>query len=330
MKKQKSILILILVAGLLLQIPALAQDSDFQPSGKPTITVFSNFRTTFSNGGSSSAFAVERAYLGYEHDFSEKFSAKVQFDVGDPGVGNHNMSAFVKNAYFQYKSSDLTLAFGMISTNYFKLQEKLFNYRFLEKPFQDLSKIHSSADIGISLSYKIGSFLEADLMIVNGEGYKSVQKDSTYNIAGGINIFPFEGFILRAGYDFTPGNVTQTTTTLFGSYGFGPARLGLEYTRQINSDGDENHNYGGISITAEVDLSDKVALYTRFDRATSEILAGETDPWNLSNDRSYFITGFDYRPVNGIRISPNYRGLFPSDEAQVNASMVMVNIEVKF
>ncbi len=330
MKKGDKIFSAMFIAGLLIFIPLSAQEEEFKPSGKPTITIFSNFNTGFSDGGTSTAFAIERAYLGYEHNFSKQFSAKVQFDVGDPGVGKHNMSAFVKNAYLQYKNGDMTVGFGMITTNYFKLQEKLFNYRFLEKPFQDLNKIHSSADIGISISYKMGSFAEADLMVVNGEGYKNVQKDSTYNIAGGINLFPFEGMVLRAGYDFTPGEIVQKTATFFGSYGFGPARLGIEYTFQNNFGGVEGKNIGGYNITGEVEVSKKVAIYGRYDNTGSDILAGDTDPWNIANDGSYLMTGFDYSPVKGVRISPNYRVVMPEEATQSNLSMFMVNVEVKF
>ena len=70
---------LIILASLFILVSYVnAQDkNEFKPSGKPVIKAFTEFRSLFSDGESSNAFRVTRAYVGYQYSFSKRFSAKV-------------------------------------------------------------------------------------------------------------------------------------------------------------------------------------------------------------------------------------------------------------
>ena len=137
----------------------------FKPHGKPVIRVFSNAHTSFSDGESKTAFELTRAYLGYEHFFSENFSGTVVYDVGNPGAGKIQFTAFVKNAFLNYKKSNLSIDFGVIPTTQFKVQENFWGYRYLEESYQDLYDFHASADLGTSVTYKFNDALSADVAL---------------------------------------------------------------------------------------------------------------------------------------------------------------------
>ena len=100
----------VLIVGLLFTVSSLsAQEDEFVSGGKPIMVIFSNFNTTLTNGEAISAFELRRVYLGYEHNFNEYLSGKAVLDVGNPGVGNLQMTAYVKNAYLKYGTDRLAV-----------------------------------------------------------------------------------------------------------------------------------------------------------------------------------------------------------------------------
>jgi len=330
MKKTILITISIMLLVAMTISKATAQQETFKPGGKPVVTLFTNYGFTKTGESSIASFNLERAYIGFQYDFSEVFSAKVVFDVGDPGIGQFDYAAYAKNAYLQYSPGNLTLAFGMIGTTYFSRQEKLFPYRYIVKSFQDEYKISPSADLGFTASYAFGDFAIVDFMAVNGEGYKNVQADSTFRYVAGINLEPVKGLFLRGSFDIMPGTDAQKTATFFGTYSLGPATLGFEYTSRMNQDMDKGRNIGGYSFTASANVFKKVTLFGRYDKLGSDVMTGDSDPWNLGNDGSFLMLGFDYTPLKGVRIAPNYQGWFPEDESMYNVSSLLINVEIKF
>ena len=59
--------------------------------GKPHAKIFSNFNYDLSAEEDAQAFKefeIKRVYLGYSHQMSDEFSAKVTFDVGSNDGGS--------------------------------------------------------------------------------------------------------------------------------------------------------------------------------------------------------------------------------------------------
>ena len=128
-----------------------------------------------------SAFELARAYLGYEHFLSPEYSARITLDIGSPDdispFSRIRRYAYFKYAYVQYAKNNLTVEFGLISTLQFKLQEKLWERRFIKKAFADEYKMGSSADLGTMIGYTFSKSFAADFSIMNGEGYSKLQMD---------------------------------------------------------------------------------------------------------------------------------------------------------
>ena len=126
----KNFIVLLLITTFAIKGFSQEQTNEFKPNGKPLALVFANFNSAFSNGETTKAFEITRTYLGYEYNFTKEWYAKVVFDVGDPGVGSLQMTAYLKNAYAQYKNNGFTAQFGMIATTQFKVSEKIWGLRF--------------------------------------------------------------------------------------------------------------------------------------------------------------------------------------------------------
>ena len=184
----------VILAGLLacMGITAQAQDAKTdEPKGKAIVQVFGNFHTGFGAENDDREFELERSYLGYEYKLDKNLTVKGVMDIGKSSdVSDYHRMAYIKNAMISWKTGNLTLSGGLISTTQFNFQEKFWGYRYIMKSFQDQYKFGSSADLGISATYKFADWLSADAIIVNGEGYKKVQKNDGLNYGLGATLIP--------------------------------------------------------------------------------------------------------------------------------------------
>ena len=325
--KQLRVLILILT---ILPSVLYAQTETFEPNGSPFMKIFTNYHTTFSDGSSASAFELTRVYLGYQYNFSEKLSGKANFDIGNPGAGSHEMAAYVKNAYLSYNENNLSVNFGLIATTQFKVQEKAWGYRYLEKSFQDAYKFNSSADLGVSAAYKLTDFLSADVIIANGEGYKKIEGDSALRTGFGITLQPVSNLTARVYYDFSTKEHTQTSLATFIGYAGEKFDLSAEYMKQFNPGFVDMREWEGTSFYGTVYTSKKTKLFARYDKLFSNTPEGEAADWNLGKDGELFILGFEYSPARGVKITPNFQGWNPADPAQAFSSTAILNLEITF
>lgn len=330
MKKIK----LTFIATILLLTGIKAQEAttteEFTPSGSPSVKIFSNAHSAFIDGENTSAFEIQRAYFGYKYSFSENFSTKLTLDVGDPGVGKLQMTAYLKNAALVYKKDKLTVNFGLIGLSGFKTQEKQWGYRYIYKSFQDKHKFGSSADLGTSVAYKFADFLSADFTIMNGEGYKNIQSDNTYKGGLGVTVTLAKNLNFRVYYDYMSTDIAQSTLALFGGYKADKFRVGAEYNLQKNNDLIEDQDLTGISVYSTVNSSKKLNFFVRFDNLSSSTLDGADDAWNIAKDGQAYIFGLEYNPVKGVKISPNFQGWNPKEEDAPFETSAYLNLQISF
>jgi hypothetical protein len=322
---------LMVMSQLLLSISGYSQEAAFEPNGKPVLRIFTNFNTTFRDGASTSGFHITRVYLGYEHNFTERLSVKAVLDVGDPGLLSFQRLAYVKNAYLRYKVNGLSVSFGLISTTQFRVQEKAWGYRYHLKSFQDQYKFNSSADLGLSVVYKINDIVSADLIIANGEGYKRLQSDSTLRTGLGVTVTPGLGFTGRVYYDIANReDLNQQSLATFVGYVHDRFNLGAEYMIQFNPFFQEKREVSGWSFWGTFNASKKFKVFGRFDQLVSNRLEGHTLPWNIDDNGQLYVAGFEYSPTNGIRLAPNFKGWSPADQTRSFIASVFLNVEVFF
>ncbi len=323
-----------LFAVLAFAVQGYSQESstEFKASGKPTIRIFSNYHTTSADGNSMNQFEITRAYLGYEHQFSPNWSGIVLYDVANPGAGSLQMSAFVKLASLEYKKDDLKVGFGLIETKHFKAAEGQWGYRYLYKSFQDEYKLSPSADLGVSVDYKFSDLISGDFSINNGEGYKNIEADSAFKYCLGLTLSPMSGLWIRGYYDymdqnFDNANTAQQTASLSAGYKSGKLSLGADYNYQYNHGRKSGKDLYGTSVYGTYIVGKKSNVFARYDDLASNKMTGAADNWNVSKDGQLYMIGFEYSPVKGVKIAPNFQSFA---KKSVTANSVYVNVEVKF
>jgi len=306
------------------------ESSEFTPHFKPLVLIFSNVNTTFNSAGTNKSFELTRAYLGFEYFFSKTLSTRINIDVADPGLGKLQMTAFVKNAYLMYKNKGFSARFGMLSTDQYNLQEKVWGYRYIYKSFQDAYNFGPSADLGAAVEYTPIDFLTFDVSVLNGEGYKSLQRDSTLKETAGLTIRPFKGFVLRGYFDVINHKYNQTSFALFAGYSTPKFRSGIEFNSQMNNLLLDGHDFSGVSVYTAYIIKEKFSVFARYDNLRSVTIQGETDPWNLNKDGQLYMIGFDYSPIKGVKIAPTYSGWSPRNNTGLFTSTIAINFEIRF
>lgn len=323
---------LVILALLLGTTTLFAQEKkESKPKGKAFAKIFMNFHNGLGSMNENSGFELTRSYFGYKYQISDKLTGKVTFDVGNPKNGSSlEKTAYVKNAMLTWKEGDFSVDFGLIGTKLFKTQEKFWGNRYLFKSFQDEYKWGSSADMGVSVSYKFSKTLSADLTMVNGEGYKKIQSNNNYRTGLGLTYKPCKSLVFRGYYDnFTKDdNVDalndQNIIAFFGGYKCKNFSLGAEYNILSNYKFIDGKDLTGISAYATYNASKKVKIFGRFDNLSSD------DDWNESKDGNLILAGVEYKPIKNLKIAPNFRTWSPKESGADNESYVYLSVELAF
>jgi hypothetical protein len=279
--------------------------------------LYSNFHASFiESREDQSAFEVQRAYLGYKHNLDAHFNLNLLLDIGSPEQNSPydllKRYAYFKKAELSYQHNDLSINFGLIGMNLFNLQEKYWGYRYLYKSFQDEHKFGSSADLGLSVSYRFSPHLEVDASVMNGEGYNQLQNDNTYKTGLGITALPIKNLTLRWYGDYMAQSEAQITLAHFIGYTLPEiGQIGIEYNLQFNDRYREDHNRQGLSFYSTVYITDKWELFARYDKLSSNTIGSEPYNWNLAKDGSALVGGIEFAPTKHVHIALNYQDWVP-------------------
>lgn len=312
-----------------------SQESGFVPAGKPFATIYANFHRGFTGSATDeAAFELERGYIGYEYNFSPEFYAKINVDVGSPDdlspLSKIRRYAYFKNAYLQYSQQKLQIEFGLISLKQFKLQEDIWERRYLMKTIADEHRLGSSADLGVNFHYQFSEIIDADLTMMNGEGYSSLQMDDIFKYSLGSTIKAPRNFTSRLVFDIMHKEISETTMLFFTSYNFRSKwNLAGEVVYRQNNAWKADNNILALSFYGKFNLNEKYQLFARYDRVESNIPEGETLPWRLANDGTALITGIQFRPLNKITMALNYHDWYPWAANMEGGGFIFLDLEVK-
>ena len=299
----------VIMAGIIacIGITAQAQDAKVEePKGKAIVQVFGNFHSGFGANNDDRGFELERSYLGYEYKLGDGLSVKGVMDIGKSSdVSDYQRIAYIKNAMVSWKKGDFTLNGGLISTTQFNFQEKFWGYRYIMKSFQDQYKFGNSADLGISASYKFADWVSADAIIVNGEGYKKVQKNDGLNYGLGVTLTPVKGFQVRlyGGLNESgqEGKDDIVNMAAFAGYKCEMFTIGAEYNYMQNASNKNDADQYGYSVFASAKVSKKAEVYARFDELYSK------NDWNIAKDEQAAIIGAQFKLGKYVKVAPNFK-----------------------
>ena len=305
-------------------ISAKAQDVKIEePKGKAIVQTFGNFNVNLG-ADNSRGFELERTYLGYEYKLGNGLTVKSVMDIGKSSdVSDMQRIAYIKNAMLSWKKGNMTLNGGLISTTQFNFQEKFWGYRYIMKSFQDQYKFGSSADLGFSVAYKFADWISADAIVVNGEGYKKIQKDNGLNYGLGLTFTPVKGFQIRlyGGLNASAEENKEDIINIAAFAGYKNDRftVGAEYNHMMNASYKKGNDQYGYSVFASMKVAKNTEVYARFDDLYSN------DEWNIAKDEQAAIVGAQFKLGKYVKLAPNFRMAMPKAEGSDNTYAAFIN-----
>lgn len=306
------------------------KDESFKPNGKPVIWIFTHFSSTFSDGKNFNKFDVTRAYLGYIYSFSKTLTGRITFDASKPSEGNFHYTGLLRFAYLQYHTGKFILTGGMLLTPQYELGNKRWGYRYVLRNSHDEYGFGPSSDLGISAVYNFSDRFSADAILVNGESYKMTEADSAFKAGIGLSFYPVKNLLIRGYYDTMKKN-ENNQQTFEGVISYEDKKLNLSAAYNFQKDHlfITGQDFTGLSFHGSLFLRGNKKLFARFDHNCSEKIGSAPDPWNLSKDGQLFLAGFEFSPVAGIRLAPNFQGWQPAGENKPFISRFFLNAEIK-
>ena len=292
--------------------------------GKVILTTFANMYSGFGEQNDARGFELERAYIGYQYSFNNGLSMQAVADFGrSKEVQDMQRIGFIKNAWVRWQKNGWDLYGGLISTTQFKTQEDFWGKRYVMKSFQDEYKFGSSADVGMSVAYRFCDQVSADVIVVNGEGYKKVQVNDGLQYGAGVTFTPVKGLTLRAYASYNEGADDQAEGKLncnvFAGYAHERFNIGAEYNYQTNSDNVKDQDQSGCSVYTTISLGRKVDLFGRWDYLTSK------DDWNKADDGMAGVVGAEFKLGKYIKLAPNVRIWSPKADGVSNSYYAYLN-----
>jgi len=311
-----------------------AKENEFTPSGNAFATMFFEYYYMFqgddiytgesqfaTNNTGDNAFSFRRVYLGYQHNFSKKFSGKVEFEVTDLTKLEKGMRApFLKEANFTWKNiyplADLIVGHSLTPIWSVEGAEMFWQYRSIEKTIADARGLRSSNDSGIRLKGNFNKSKTYGYNFMVGNGNSAKPENDRYKLVS-FNLWTKllnKRLYLEIFQDYNnaANNKDIATTKAFIAWKTPKYTFATEMVNQIRGNyGADNANFifRGISVFAHLNIiNEKLRAFGRYDsyNPDAEFSLNHYDvddvvPYN----EDFYVLGLDYQPIKNIHILPN-------------------------
>ena len=284
-------------------------------------------------------FWLRRAYLGYDHTFSETVSARLRFEMNSSGaLAAGNITPFVKDAYVTWRFSGKQQArLGIQPSLTFDSEEAFWGLRHIEKTPADLYGIDASRDFGLTFSGPLG---EQGLSYAAQFGNDAGQGSETdkFKVVRFFGLFePKSGLRVEGVFDYGKRLAGQDRTTAKGLVGYKHKqfRVAAEFLHQERKSGKSDTPDTKIDIWSGFGVWDfspkKASAYARVDSvkgklgSTTSGLPGADGiaflPLSTKGSFKTYIAGLEFYVASWVRISPNVE-LVSYDDSSVHKDVV--------
>ena len=170
--------------------------------------VWLNWHTEMDHKNDTNMFEIERAYISLAKRFNDYFSANIVWDVA-PEVEVNITNAYTSKKYNTYlKVANFTvmgamgpvtlgLKLGLIDTPYFYLLSRNGDYHINRDPVE-FNGFDPLFDLGGVIILKLYQYVQMDIAITEGEGYKNIgyKNDRGKAYSTRISIMPIKGLAI--------------------------------------------------------------------------------------------------------------------------------------
>ena len=276
---------------------------------------------------------IKRMYLGIDHKFDKTFSFNVTTDIANV-VGSTSSANFVANsaatpanstalvgkgfyikkAYLQAKIDPaLVSRVGSADLPWVPYMENQEGHRYLENVLVDRLSFGTSADWGVHVLGNLGKYVDYQVSVVNGGGYRNVQVTNSVDVEGRLSA-NYNGFFGAIG-GYTgklaqdPQNVAiapRTAQRFDAAIGYKTAKftIGGEYFGAKNwkvlSSAPEDSAIGYM-LFGSYNFTPKWSAFGKYEWAKPKHTT------NAAISDNYFNVGVQWEPVKIVDLSLVYK-----------------------
>jgi hypothetical protein len=320
-----------LLAALLLSVALQAQEKPVAISGVLFGDAYQFVSSSSPALDGQNGFILRRGYLTFDKGLSETLSARLRFEVAQPGDyrTNANMEPFVKDAFLRWKqSARFELVAGISPTPTWETIERVWGYRAVERTAAEVFRFGSSRDFGLAAMGTLDAAkrVRYHVMAGNGAGV-GTETNTGKKIAAALSYGLTKETLVEVYADRIDAD--RTTTQLFGAWQRENARAGVQFTRQTRGDGDLHL----ASLFGVVNVRPNVAVLARIDRMFEP--HPEADrisylPMSTTSAPTLFLAGVDWKVHKYVSIIPNVTLVTYEDDGVENEVLAKVTLSVAF
>ncbi|WP_143470446.1 hypothetical protein [Labilibaculum filiforme] len=176
----------------------------------------------------------------------------------------YNRTPYLKRAYLQYHNQNLSILTGLLVSEQFKYQRKMWQLRYVSKTFQNKFNYGKNRNVGVLLKHKLSNRFSYDVAI--SSGYYTPIDDSSkkYQLMAGqtftTNFCSFRLFNLISLQDHF-----EHTLAFFISKKLRTSSLGLEVARKNSNNEIADEDQFGFSIFGNCILYKNWMCFARYD-----------------------------------------------------------------
>ena len=275
--------------------------------------------------GPNNTFDFRRLFFTYDTPLAgrDDLRARIRTDIKkDTGIKVKAWRPYVKRAWIRWQRSPTShLAFGLLQNNGYRIQEKLWGHRWLEKSALDKWGIIKSDETGIEIGAKLGEGLKVDFQITNGPS--SYYENDDQKRFGGA--FQMDGgpLTIRVYAGLQDYDDKELTLAGIASVSIGDIAVGGEFAQQNNQNGTNGLDERLISAFVRAPLKGKMGVLARADFIDLNNM--DTD----DNETLYVIGGVTYQAAESLRLGATYR-FTDSDDVLHNVHALFFTTEVLY
>jgi hypothetical protein len=311
--------------------------------------IFAYYKYTLGEAAEGhNEFDIVRGYLSAQTKLNERFSAKIQTDVGretapsmdtdGDGTADIELSQdekirlFLKNAYLQWAIHDeVDLRFGVAGTGFIGVYDKFWGQRYIAKSFTDDVNVLDSADIGVqALGQHSDGLVSWQASFINGEGYdraeidaaKTVQARFTLNpTAHSEHQLPITVFVSRDVMTPDSDNATDPVTLLAPAVAYANTYLKLWAELVVRRQADTQGL--GYSATVMPTFPDVLNLIARYD-------VWDPDSDTMDDGQSKIIAGASHDFLKKVSVALTYERTTLEAEPDAPEHGIFVRMQAGF
>ena len=228
--------------------------------------IFAN--TNFNNETSEQLkfeYALKRTLIVYKQYLSPNFTLCL---AGDSYAKNSeepfNLTPYLKRAYLQYHKQGFSITAGLLVSEQFKYQRKIWQLRYIDKTFQNQFNYGENRNIGVLIKHNLSKYFSYDIAITSGY-YTPISKSSKkYQLMAG-QTFHTNFCSLRLFNSISLKPNLEHIISLFITKKLRNSNLGIEVAKKSSNNKLVDENQYGFSVFGNHEIYKNIMCFARYD-----------------------------------------------------------------